>query len=234
MEQRAAVTGVPSSDTQSTTLQPVPQERPPTELIIVPAGQQRTADPHTRQKEERDFKKLPPPANSAGGVPTPKDLQISTGEMHQTSPSEAGKELVGQERPSEADTRDQNGKGTDTSDLVKDAVASGSEETTVLSISTSGGADVMSEASEDADNAQRPNYKETHKDPEPHNTNPASTASEAPPQTAITLTTAQTNNTAMSRDSDSSTAVSHTTSPLLLFLLRLVVCAAAAAVAALA
>ncbi|PBJ76123.1 mucin-associated surface protein [Trypanosoma cruzi cruzi] len=52
---------------------------------------------------------------------------------------------------------------------------------------------------------------------------------EAAPQTAITLTAAQTNHTVTPADSDGSTAVSHTTSPLLLLL---VACAAAAAVVA--
>ncbi|PWV03388.1 Mucin-associated surface protein (MASP) [Trypanosoma cruzi] len=53
--------------------------------------------------------------------------------------------------------------------------------------------------------------------------------SEAAPQTAITTTAAQTNHTVTSADSDGSTAVSHTTSPLLILL---VACAAAAAVVA--
>ncbi|EKG08409.1 mucin-associated surface protein (MASP), putative, partial [Trypanosoma cruzi] len=42
--------------------------------------------------------------------------------------------------------------------------------------------------------------------------------SEAAPQTAITITAAKTNHTVTPGDSDSSTAVSHTTSPLLLLL----------------
>ncbi|PWV06538.1 Mucin-associated surface protein (MASP) [Trypanosoma cruzi] len=55
--------------------------------------------------------------------------------------------------------------------------------------------------------------------------------SEAAPQKAETITAAQTNNTTRPGDSDGSTAVSHTTSPLLLLLL-VVACAAAAAVVA--
>ncbi|EKG00241.1 mucin-associated surface protein (MASP), putative [Trypanosoma cruzi] len=54
--------------------------------------------------------------------------------------------------------------------------------------------------------------------------------SEAAPQTTITLTAAQTNHTVTTGDSDGSTAVSHTTSPILLLLV--VACAAAAAVVA--
>ncbi|KAF8296738.1 Mucin-associated surface protein (MASP), subgroup S080 [Trypanosoma cruzi] len=234
-KQRAAVTGGPSSDTQSTTLQPAPQEQPKTELIIVPAGKERTTDPHSREKEERDSKKAPPPpppppANSAGGTPAAKDLQISTEEMHQTSPSETQKELLGQETPSKDDAEDQNTEGTATSDSVKDEAASSLVETTASPISTSGGADTKSVASKDADNAQQPNHKETHKDPEPQNTNPAFTATEALPQTAIPLTTAPTDDKTTPGDSDGSTAVSHTTSPLLLLLV--VACAAAAAVVA--
>ncbi|KAF8296735.1 Mucin-associated surface protein (MASP), subgroup S080 [Trypanosoma cruzi] len=232
-KQRAAVTGGPSSDTQSTTLQPAPQEQPKTELIIVPAGKQRTTDPHSREKEERDSKKAPPPppspANSAGGTPAAKDLQILTEEMHQKPPSETQKELLGQETPSKDDAEDQNTEGTATSDSVKDEAASSLVETTASPISTSGGADTKSVASKDADNAQQPNHKETHKDPEPQNTNPAFTATEALPQTAIPLTTAPTNDKTTPGDSDGSTAVSHTTSPLLLLV---VACAAAAAVVA--
>ncbi|EAN99829.1 Mucin-associated surface protein (MASP) [Trypanosoma cruzi] len=57
----------------------------------------------------------------------------------------------------------------------------------------------------------------------------STTLSEAAPQTAITITAAQTNHTTTPGDSDgSSTAVSHTTSPLLLLLL--VACAAAVAI----
>ncbi|KAF8300841.1 Mucin-associated surface protein (MASP) [Trypanosoma cruzi] len=230
-KQRAAVTGGPSSDTQSTTLQPAPQEQPKTEPIIVPAGKERTTDPHSREKEERDSKKAPPPpANSAGGTPAAKDLQISTEEMHKTSPSETQKELLGQETPSKDDAEDQNTEGTATTDSVRDEAASSLVETTASPISTSGDADTKSVASKDADNAQQTNHKETHKDPEPQNTNPAFTATEALPQTAIPLTTAPTNDKNTPGDSDGSTAVSHTTSPLLLLLL--VVCAAAAAVVA--
>ncbi|PWU97449.1 Mucin-associated surface protein (MASP) [Trypanosoma cruzi] len=54
--------------------------------------------------------------------------------------------------------------------------------------------------------------------------------SEAAPQTTITITATQTNHTVTPGDSDGSTAVSHTTSPLLLLLI--VACAAAAAVVA--
>ncbi|ESS61676.1 mucin-associated surface protein (MASP) [Trypanosoma cruzi Dm28c] len=54
--------------------------------------------------------------------------------------------------------------------------------------------------------------------------------SDAAPQTAITLTAAQTNHTVKPADSDGSTAASHTASPLLLLLV--VACAAAAAVVA--
>ncbi|KAF8306615.1 Mucin-associated surface protein (MASP), subgroup S039 [Trypanosoma cruzi] len=53
------------------------------------------------------------------------------------------------------------------------------------------------------------------------------TMSEAAPQSAITITATQTNHTTNTQNSDGSTAVSHTTSPLLLLLV--VACAAAAA-----
>ncbi|KAF5220095.1 Mucin-associated surface protein (MASP) subgroup S091 [Trypanosoma cruzi] len=222
-ERKAAVTGGPPSNQQPTPLQPVEQEQP-------------TTDSHTRQKEERDSEEAPspPPApsptNSTEGIPATRELQISTEKKKQTSPSETQKELVGKEKPSKGDAAEHNTKGTATSDSVKDAVASGSEETTASPISTSGGADAQNEVIKDGDNAQRTNHKETHKHPEPDNTNPAPTANNTQPQTALTLSTVQTNDTATPGDSDGSTAVSHTTSPLLLLLV--VACAAAAAVVA--
>ncbi|EAN86727.1 mucin-associated surface protein (MASP), putative, partial [Trypanosoma cruzi] len=59
--------------------------------------------------------------------------------------------------------------------------------------------------------------------------NVAPTASETNPLTAKAAATARTDGTATPGDSDGSTAVSHTTSPLLLLV---VACAAAAAVVA--
>ncbi|RNC38075.1 mucin-associated surface protein (MASP), partial [Trypanosoma cruzi] len=99
-KQRAAVTGGPSSDTQSTTLQPAPQEQPKTEPIIVPAGKERTTDPHSREKEERDSKKAPPPpANSAGGTPAAKDLQISTEKFTNRHRQKPKRSFWGKKRP---------------------------------------------------------------------------------------------------------------------------------------
>ncbi|KAF8300193.1 Mucin-associated surface protein (MASP), subgroup S091 [Trypanosoma cruzi] len=221
-ERKAAVTGGTPSNQQPTPLQPVQQEQPKT-------------DSHTRQKEERDSEEAqsPPPApsptNSTEGIPATRELQILTEEKKQTSTSETQKELVGQEKPSRDDAEDQNTQGTAPSDSVKDAVASGSEEKTASPISTSGGADAQNEVSKYGDNAQRNNHKETHKDPEPDNMNPAPTTNNTQPQTALTISTNTTNKTT-TVDSDGSTAISHTTSPLLLLLV--VACAAAAAVVA--
>ncbi|RNC55289.1 mucin-associated surface protein (MASP) [Trypanosoma cruzi] len=79
---------------------------------------------------------------------------------------------------------------------------------------------------------QRPNRKETQDGLEDRNTSDAPTSTEAAPPTAETVNNYQTNDTATKGNSDGSTAVSHTTSPLLLLLV--VACAAAAAAAVMA
>ncbi|KAF8278360.1 Mucin-associated surface protein (MASP), subgroup S008, partial [Trypanosoma cruzi] len=98
---------------------------------------------------------------------------------------------------------------------------------TTSSTSTSGSGDHVQNKA-DKDDAQ--SSEEQHHGLETGNTNVVPALSEAAPQTAKTITTANTTDTANAQNSDSSTAVSHTTSPLLLLLV--VACAAAAVVAA--
>ncbi|EKF30333.1 mucin-associated surface protein (MASP), putative [Trypanosoma cruzi marinkellei] len=131
---------------------------------------------------------------------------------------------------SKDDVTEQHAKHTDSSDSMNNATAGSSAETTASPISTSGSRDVQKNENEDDDDAQRPNSKETQEKLEAHNTSVASTENKTAPQTVRTVSSAQANVTATPADSDSSTAVSHTTSPLLL--LFLAACTAAAAVVA--
>ncbi|PBJ81462.1 mucin-associated surface protein [Trypanosoma cruzi cruzi] len=101
--------------------------------------------------------------------------------------------------------------------------------TTASPIPTSGTADTQRNADADNSNAQALKSEGTHENSETDYTNLASTAGDAATQTEKALADAKTNNTTPG-DSDGSTAVSHTTSPLLLLLV--VACAAAAAVVA--
>ncbi|RNC43649.1 mucin-associated surface protein (MASP), partial [Trypanosoma cruzi] len=126
---------------------------------------------------------------------------------------------------------EQQGQATDTENLTENAPATNQAETTASPNSTSGSGEARIMADENTANAQRPNPNESHDDLEGGDTHPASTATKAAPQTEIKPATAHKNGTATPADSDSSTAVSHTTSPLLLLLL-VVACAAAAAVVA--
>ncbi|EAN91885.1 mucin-associated surface protein (MASP), putative [Trypanosoma cruzi] len=132
--------------------------------------------------------------------------------------------------PSEGDVTEQHGKDTDSSNFMNNANTGSSAETTASSFSKSGGIDAPKNESEDEGDAQRPKSKEPQEKPEDSNTNDAPTENETAPQTEKPFGSAQTNDTSKSGDSDGSTAVSHTTSPLLLLLV--VVAAAAAAVVA--
>ncbi|PBJ71281.1 mucin-associated surface protein [Trypanosoma cruzi cruzi] len=117
-------------------------------------------------------------------------------------------------------------------DLMKDALTKNPGKTTATSIPTSGRGDAQEKEGNDDDTDERPTSKEHNSSPETGNTNDALTASESEPQTAekTATTVAKKNATFNSGDSDSSTAVSHTTSFLLLLLV--LACAAAAAVVA--
>ncbi|KAF8303913.1 Mucin-associated surface protein (MASP), subgroup S074 [Trypanosoma cruzi] len=130
--------------------------------------------------------------------------------------------------PSSGDaTQEQHSHDTDTEDSTKNATTGSPAETTFSSTSTSGSGD---HAHNNADENDAQSSEGQHDSLETGNTNVVPTLSEAAPQTAETITAAQTNHTTRPGDSDSSTAVSHTTSPLLLLLV--VACAAAAAVVA--
>ncbi|RNC53031.1 mucin-associated surface protein (MASP) [Trypanosoma cruzi] len=141
-------------------------------------------------------------------------------------PSESKMESKAPEPPSGDATQGQHSHDRDTEDSRKNAAAGSPAEPTTSSSSTSGSGDHVQNKA-DKDDAQ--SSEEQHDSLETGNTNVVPTLSETAPQTAKTTTAARINGTATPGDSDSSTAVSHTTSPLLLFLV--VACAAAAAVA---
>ncbi|EAN99824.1 Mucin-associated surface protein (MASP) [Trypanosoma cruzi] len=158
-----------------------------------------------------------------------KDAPTLTHQKNESSLSQAEKTAEPPEDPSQDIVAEQKGQATATENLTENAPATNQAETTASSNSTSGSGETRITADENTANAQRPNPNESHDDLEGSDTHPAPTASEAAPQTAIKTATAHKNGTATPGDSDGSTAVSHTTSPLLLLL---VVFACAAAVAA--
>ncbi|KAF8306601.1 Mucin-associated surface protein (MASP), subgroup S080 [Trypanosoma cruzi] len=170
------------------------------------------------------------PSSGEGQPPTAKtDSQTRNAQEHKKLLLPK-KEYIAPEHPSEDIVAEQQGQATDTENLTDNAPATNQAETTASSNSTSGSGESRIMADENTANAQRPNPNEPHDDLEGSDTHPAPTASEAAPQTAIKPATAHKNDTTTPGDSDGSTAVSHTTSPLLL--LVVVACAAAAAVVA--
>ncbi|RNC35566.1 mucin-associated surface protein (MASP) [Trypanosoma cruzi] len=170
---------------------------------------------------------VPPAMTVPAGDTNPtasKDLQNIKETTSTTPPSNSKTAAEAPQTPSGNGAPKQHRKESDTPDL-KDAPASHTAESTAKSIYTMG-SDGAQKNEEKFDNGdQRSNRKETQDGLEDRNTDDAPTASETEPETATT----QKNATPKFGDSDGSTAVSHTTSPLLLLT---VACAAAAVVAA--
>ncbi|EAN86614.1 mucin-associated surface protein (MASP), putative [Trypanosoma cruzi] len=156
--------------------------------------------------------------------------QTATETTSTTSPSNAKVALGAAEKPLGNRVPNQQKEETETPDSMKDAPTSHPAETKATSISTTGSGGAQKNEDKVDNGDQRPNSKEPQDGLEDGNTDDAPTASEVEPQTPETDTT-QKNATSKSGDSDGSTAVSQTTSPLLLLLL-VVACAAAAAVVA--
>ncbi|EAN84330.1 mucin-associated surface protein (MASP), putative [Trypanosoma cruzi] len=173
-------------------------------------------------KEPAPPGKEPSPSNVS--LPAPNVPQTTKGQEQKPSILTTKKESKTPEIPSEDNVLQQQGQNTTTEGLMENSSPGSQARNTEPSTSTSGTGEAQITA--DADNAQRPNPSESQDDLEGTDINNSPTADEAAPQSAITLTTAQKNETATVGDSDGSTAVSHTTSPLLLLLL-LVACAAA-------
>ncbi|EAN97871.1 Mucin-associated surface protein (MASP) [Trypanosoma cruzi] len=171
------------------------------------------------------------PSSREGQPPTATtDSQTPNAQEHKRLLLPKKTEYNAPEHHSEDILAEQQGQATATENLTENAPATNQAEKTASPNSTSGGGEARSTADENTANAQRPNPNESHEDLEGSDTHPAPTASEAAPQTAI-KPTANTTDTATPAENDSSTAFSHTTSPLLLLLL-VVACAAAAAVVA--
>ncbi|PWV04151.1 Mucin-associated surface protein (MASP) [Trypanosoma cruzi] len=160
-----------------------------------------------------------------GLPPEATKSETSTGQKHGTSQSQ--NESRGTKFSSKNEVAVKHGHVTVPSDSMTNASANSQGVTTAPSISTSGSEDAQSTVDGNTDDDQRPNKKKAHNNPEDDNANVAPTFSETPPETD----TIQKNGTSKVDDSDGSTAVSHSTSPLLL-LLPVVACAAAAAVVA--
>ncbi|EKF28402.1 mucin-associated surface protein (MASP), putative [Trypanosoma cruzi marinkellei] len=160
------------------------------------------------------------------GSPAPKPLQEPTEQTNDNLQLQNKTEYEALKQPSVDAETPQRNQESDTSTLAKITDDGSRAETAAPSISIDYVDDAKSTGDENNDNAERPNPKETS-EYRADNTNDVPTASETAPQTARTAIISQTNDTATKGDGDSSTAVSHTTSPLLLLLL---VAAAAAAV----
>ncbi|PBJ73627.1 mucin-associated surface protein [Trypanosoma cruzi cruzi] len=173
----------------------------------------------------------PAPSSTAGeGGPTAEkeSAQKITEVVNENTPSGSKTGSEAPAPPSEDATQGQHSHDTDTENSTKNAATGTPAETSSSSTSTSGSGDHVQNKA-DEDDAQ--SSEEQHDNLETGNTHVVPTLSETAPQTAIKTATAHKNDTTTPGDSDGSTAVSHTTSPLLL-LLVVVACAAAAVVAA--
>ncbi|KAF5217148.1 Mucin-associated surface protein (MASP), subgroup S082 [Trypanosoma cruzi] len=193
--------------------QTLPQIKTTPEPPTAPPSQER---PHVKPQEELS----PTPDVPAEGksLPAPRVSRTPTEETHKTPLSETNTEPETKLQPLKDEVQEQNGSPTNQSHLLKNAATDRLAETTASSISKIG-----------SDDAQRPSSNEPQDGSETANTDVALTVGEAAPQTAKPVTVAQANDTGTPGDSDSSTAVSHTTSPPLLLV---VACVAAAVVAA--
>ncbi|EKF29262.1 mucin-associated surface protein (MASP), putative, partial [Trypanosoma cruzi marinkellei] len=156
-----------------------------------------------------------------------KDSRASTEKDKKQSPSETKTKSKGPEQPSEDGVVEQDGQDTTTPELVKNAVTDSPEVTTVSSIPTNDSGVTKSKASEGDE-------EEEEEDQEADTGVTHGMAAHGQEQPSLPSSTEEASNrTELKRtktpgDSDGSTAVSHTTSPLLL----IVVAAAAAAVVA--
>ncbi|KAF5219409.1 Mucin-associated surface protein (MASP) subgroup S079 [Trypanosoma cruzi] len=187
------------------------------------------APTETHEGKKNEGASLPPsPPIPPSGDPTAErgNPQNQKKVTNEATPSGPKMESEAPEPPSGDATQEQHSHDTDTEDSTKNAAAGSPAEPTSSSTSASGSGDHVQNKA-DEDDAQ--SSEGQHDSLETGNTNVVPTLSEEAPKTAKTITAARINGTATPDDSDGSTAVSHTTSPLLLLL---VVAAAAAVVAA--
>ncbi|EAN98134.1 Mucin-associated surface protein (MASP) [Trypanosoma cruzi] len=208
--QNTVETGIPSRSSSAASKPPVQQATP---ILTQPPA----APSPERSALAPSEKKSTAPSFSAG-----------EGSRRATNVAQNSKEEKNEKLPSENETESKAVEQPSGDDLAEqDSPA----RTTASPIPASGGADAQRNADADNRNAQALKYEGTHKNSETGYTNPASTIGDAATQTEKALADAKANDTATPGNSDGSTAVSHTTSPLLLLLL-VVACAAAAAVVA--
>ncbi|EAN85956.1 Mucin-associated surface protein (MASP) [Trypanosoma cruzi] len=196
--------------------------------------------PQTHESQNNEGAPPPPPTIPSGGpapsstageggpLPDQENLQKLNKAKKENTPSRSKTDSEAPEPPPGDATQGQHNHDTDTKDSTKNAAAgSPAETTTTSSTSTSGSGD---HAQNKADEVDAQSSEEQHESLEIGNSNVVPPLSERAPKTARTTTDAQTNGTVTKvGESDGSTAVSHTTSPLLLLLL--VACAAAAVAA---
>ncbi|KAF8286759.1 Mucin-associated surface protein (MASP), subgroup S087 [Trypanosoma cruzi] len=232
-EANSQVTGVNANE-NSTDKRATREETPPTVLSIdsTPPVKLTTLPPPPPPTPEVSQPKASPPvtvSETGESSPTRGLSQEPKTQTNESSPSQKKTEPEALKELSEDSETEQQDQDKDASNMVEAAVIGRHAETNSSSISTNDSDDAQSTGDENNDKAERPSPKETSNHTA-DNTKVAPTSTEAAPQTAKTATITQTNDTATKGDSDGSTAVSHTTSPLLLLLV--VACAAAAAVVA--
>ncbi|EAN99567.1 Mucin-associated surface protein (MASP) [Trypanosoma cruzi] len=208
--QNTVETGIPSRSLSAASKPPVQQPTP----LLAPSP---AVPSPGRSAPAPSEKKSTAPSFSAGegSRRAPNVAQNSKEEKNEKLPSETETESKAVEQPSGNDVAEQDSPAR----------------TTASPIPASGSADAQRNEDADNSNAQVLKSEGTHENSETGYINLASTAGDAATQTEKPLADAKTNDTATRGDSDGSTAVSHTTSPLLLLLL-VVACAAAAAVVA--
>ncbi|KAF8277515.1 Mucin-associated surface protein (MASP), subgroup S074 [Trypanosoma cruzi] len=188
----------------------------------------------TETQEGQNNEEAPPPPpplpsseGKGGPLPDQENLQNPKKVTKENTPSGSKTDTEATQLPSGDATQGQHSHDTDTEDSTKNAATGSPAEPTTSSTSTSGSGDHVQNRADEND-AQ--SSEGQHDGIETGNTNVVPTLSDTAPRTAKTITAARINGTANTQNSDSGTAVSHTTFPLLLLLA--VSCAAAAAVVA--
>ncbi|KAF8286527.1 Mucin-associated surface protein (MASP), subgroup S009 [Trypanosoma cruzi] len=208
--QNTVETGIPSRPSSAASKPPVQQTTPLlTQSPAAPSPERSALAPSEKKSTAPSF------SAGEGNRRATNVAQNSKEEKNEKLPSENETESKAVEQPSGDDLAEQDSPAR----------------TTASPIPANSSADAQRNADGENNNAQALKYEGTHKNSETGYTNLASTAGDAATQTEKTLADTKANDTATPGNSDSSTAVSHTTSPLLLLLL-VVACAAAAAVVA--
>ncbi|KAF5217191.1 Mucin-associated surface protein (MASP) subgroup S080 [Trypanosoma cruzi] len=199
------------------------QQPPPQQLqvqITAPAGR---GGPTAPTGPARPPAPAEPSSMDGSQTIEPTDSRNPSQESHDKSLLQTKKESSAPDPSLKDAFPEQHGQETTTPDSVMNASAGTQARITAPSTSTSGSGEAQSKA--DGNDAQRPNPNKSHDDSDAGKTKVSTTLSEAATQATETVAATQTNHTKTIGDSDGSTAVSHTTSPLLLLLI--VACAAA-------